>query len=275
VDAAFRGKVLAITGAGSGIGRALAVLGARSGAELALSDVNASGLAETADQVREIGAKVSTRAVDVASRDAVFGWRDAVLAEHGRCDAIVNNAGVSLTDTIAEMSWEDLDWIVGINFWGVVHGTKAFLPHLLERRTGWVVNVSSIFGMVAFPTQGAYHATKFAVRGFTEALVAETRGTGVTVSCVHPGGIKTNIVRSSRFRRGRRPGEDREKVVKTFDKMARTTPEACARTILDGMVRGEPRILVGNDAKMLDLAQRLSPRRYRDVLARIEKLTAR
>jgi len=275
VDVAFRGKVLAITGAGSGIGRALAVLGAQVGAELALSDVNASGLAETAEQVREIGAKVSTREVDVASRDAVFGWRDAVLAEHGRCDAIVNNAGVSLTDTIAEMSWEDLDWIVGINFWGVVHGTKAFLPHLLERRTGWLVNVSSIFGMVAFPTQGAYHATKFAVRGFTEALVAETRGSGVTVSCVHPGGIKTNIVRSSRFRRGRRPGEDREKVVQTFDEMARTTPEACARTILQGMVRGEPRILVGNDAKMLDLAQRLSPRRYRDVLARIEKLTAR
>lgn len=275
MDAAFRGKVLAITGAGSGIGRALAVLGAENGAELALSDVNAAGLAETVQSVSGKGAKVSSRVVDVASRDAVFGWRDAVLADHGRCDAILNNAGVSLVDTVVEMSWEDFDWIVGINFWGVVHGTKAFLPHLLERRTGWVVNVSSIFGMVAFPTQSAYNATKFAVRGFTEALVPEMRGTGVTVCCVHPGGIKTNIVRDSRFRRGRKPGEDREKMVRTFDKMARTTPEACARTIFDGMVRREPRILVGNDAKMLDVAQRMSPRRYRDLLMRLEKLTGR
>ncbi|MCB9604289.1 MAG: SDR family oxidoreductase [Sandaracinus sp.] len=275
MDSEFRGKVLAITGAGSGIGRALATLGAQSGAELALADVNVAGLEETVAQVTALGAKVSSRTVDVASRDAVFAWRDAVLAEHGRVDAILNNAGVSLTDTIAEMSWEDLDWIVGINFWGVVYGTKAFLPHLLERRTGWVVNVSSIFGMVAFPTQGAYNATKFAVRGFTEALVAETKGTGVTVCCVHPGGIKTNIVRASRFRRGRKPGEDREKIVKTFDQMARTTPEACARTIFDGMARQEARILVGNDAKLLDLAQRLSPRRYRSALARLEKLTGR
>lgn len=272
MESFFRRKVLAITGAGSGIGRALATLGAEMGAELALADVNEVGLGETVERARALGAKVTSRCVDVASRDAVFGWRDAVLAEHGRCDAVINNAGVSLTDTIAEMSFEDLDWIVGVNFWGVVHGTKAFLPHLLERDTGWVVNVSSIFGMVSFPTQGAYNATKFAVRGYTEALAAELDSTGVTVCCVHPGGIQTNIVRSSRFRRGRRPGEDRDQVVKTFDKMARTSPEACAQTIYQGMARREPRILVGNDAKMLDVAQRLSPRRYREALTWLERV---
>jgi NADP-dependent 3-hydroxy acid dehydrogenase YdfG len=275
VSEVFRGKVLAVTGAGSGIGRALATVGAQRGAELALADVNEAGLAETVKLARALGAKVSSATVDVASRDAVFAWRDAAIAEHGRVDAIVNNAGVSLTDTISEMSWDDLEWILGINFWGVVHGTKAFLPHLLERRTGWVVNVSSIFGMVSFATQGAYNATKFAVRGFTEALVAETHGTGVTVCCVHPGGIKTNIVRSSRFRRGRKADEDREKMVRTFDKVARTTPERCATIILDGMAKGEPRILVGNDAKLMDAVQRVAPRTYRTVLAQMEKIMSR
>lgn len=269
-------KVVAITGAGSGIGRALALEAARRGATVAVSDVNEAGLAETVAQLTAARARSSHRRVDVARRDEVYAWREQVLADHGRVDAIINNAGVSLTDTIAEMDWDDLEWIVGINFWGVVHGTKAFLPDLLAQRSGWVVNVSSIFGMISLPTQGAYNATKFAVRGFTEALVAETAGTGVTVCSVHPGGIKTNIVRSSRFRRGRRPSDDRDRLVRQFDeKMARTTPERCAEIILDGMARGEPRILVGQDAKLIDALQRVTPRGYRDVLARLERLGSR
>ena len=265
----FSGRVSVITGAASGIGRALAVELAQRGSDVALCDVQEDALRETARQVERAGCRASARVVDVADRTAMHRFADEVLAEHGRVDAVVNNAGVSVTNTFAEMSYEDLDWIVGINFWGVVHGTKAFLPHLLERRDGWVVNVSSVFGFVAVPTQSAYNATKFAVRGLTEALRQELRGTGVTAVCVHPGGIKTNIVKGSRYTRGADGGTDKDRAIRDFEKMARTTPEGAAKTIADGMARRAPRVLIGPDAYVIDAIARAAPVRYPSLFAQL------
>jgi NAD(P)-dependent dehydrogenase (short-subunit alcohol dehydrogenase family) len=263
----FHGRVSVITGAASGIGRALALELASRGSDLALCDVNEAGLAETVRRAEARGRRVTHAVVDVADRAAVEAFADEVLRAHGRADAIVNNAGVTVTDTVAEIGYDDFEWIVGINFWGVVYGTKAFLPPLLERGDGWIVNVSSVFGMVAFPSQSAYNATKFAVRGFTESLRQELEGTGVTASCVHPGGIKTNIVRGSRFRRthdGR--ATDLETQAAEFDRIARTTAEEAGRVIADGMERRDPRILIGNDARLIEAVSRMAPVRYPRVL---------
>ncbi|HJL14103.1 MAG TPA: SDR family oxidoreductase [Sandaracinaceae bacterium LLY-WYZ-13_1] len=265
----FSGRVSVITGAASGIGRGLALELADRGSDLALCDVNEAGLTETARMAEALGRTVTRKVVDVADRKAVYTFADEVLTEHGRVDAIVNNAGVSVTDTVAEMSYDDLEWIVDINFWGVVYGTKAFLPALLERGDGWIVNVSSVFGLVAFPSQSAYNATKFAVRGFTESLRQELEGTGVTASCVHPGGIKTNIVRSSRFRRAHDGPVPREEFVADFDRMARTSPEEAGRVIADGMERRAPRILIGNDARMIEAIARMAPVSYPGLFKRL------
>lgn len=258
----FHGKVIAITGAASGIGRALAVELARRGSDVAICDVDEEGLAETARGVEGLGRRATTSIVDVSDRAAVHDFAERSIAAHGRVDGVVNNAGVSLTATIAKMSYEDFEWIVGINFWGVVHGTKAFLPHLVERGEGWIVNVSSVFGIIAFPSQAAYNATKFAVRGFTECLRQELAGTGVTAISVHPGGIKTNIARRGRFRDSHDGTRDKETVVDEFDRIARTSPEDAALTILRGMERREPRVLIGADARLIDTVQRLLPVRY-------------
>ncbi|MGH7805352.1 MAG: SDR family NAD(P)-dependent oxidoreductase, partial [Candidatus Binatia bacterium] len=191
----FADKVAAITGASSGIGRALAVELAKEKCALALSDVNEAGLAETAELARAHGMKVTTARVDVSKREEVHAWADAVVREHGKVNLVVNNAGVALGATIEGVRYEDFEWIMGINFWGVVYGTKAFLPHLRASGDGHVVNVSSVFGLISMPTQGTYNAAKFAVRGVTEALREELALSGAPVSatCVHPGGIKTNI----------------------------------------------------------------------------------
>lgn len=267
----FRGKVVAITGAASGIGRALASELATRGADVALTDI--SDLAETVAEVEALGRKASAHRVDVADRGAVEDWASAVVGEFGRVDGIVNNAGVTVSDTIQELSYEDFEWVMGVNFWGVVHGTKTFLPHLLQQRSGWVVNVSSIFGMIAFPSQGAYNATKFAVRGFTEALRLEMAKTGVTVCSVHPGGIRTNIVRNARIHRGMDGStEDPAHMIAQFDKIARTSPARAAIVIADGMARRQPRILIGPDARMLDRIQRVFPRDYGQVLRTLGKV---
>lgn len=263
----FQRRVIAITGAGSGIGRALAVEMGKRGADLSLCDVDEEGLKETAALVGE--RNVTTTRVDVADREAVEAWAADTIRAHGKVDAIVNNAGVTVQETIADISYEDFEWIVGINLWGVVYGTKAFLPHLLERNTGWVVNVSSVFGMIGFPGQGSYNATKFAVRGMTEALRWELEETDVTVCSVHPGGIRTNIVRNGRMHSDPLGRVDPKDMADQFEKMARTTPAEAARVIADGMAKKEPRILIGNDARAIDAIQRVAPRRYGSIMKRL------
>ena len=265
----FAGKVAVITGAGSGIGRALALNLAARGARLAVSDVDTARAAETAARCEKAGAEARSYVLDVADRQAVLAHADAVRADFGRVNLVVNNAGVALMSDFATMSWEDLDWIVGINFWGVVHGSKAFLPHLIESGDGYLVNISSVFGLIAVPTQSAYNATKFAVRGVTEALRQEMRIAGhpVGVSCVHPGGIKTNIARDARGV----PDGDAEGAAKRFDRMAGTTPESAARTILRGVGREQAKILVGPDAYLLDAMPRVLGSAYQRIVSAVAK----
>lgn len=265
----FVGRVAAITGAGSGIGRALAEQLASAGAHLALSDVDAVGLAETVQRCEGRGVKVTSALVDVADRGAVEAWADAVVAEHGKVNLIFNNAGVALGATVEEMSYEDLAWLMGINFWGVVHGTKAFLPHLRAAGEGHVVNISSVFGLVSIPTQSAYNAAKFAVRGFTDALRIEldASGGGVSSTTVHPGGIKTNIARNARVDPKLAAATGDEDAASAFDKLAKTTPGKAARQILTGVRRNRRRILVGPDAKVFDVISRLPAGLYQRALA--------
>ncbi len=267
---AFHGRVSVVTGAASGIGRALALELAARGSDVAICDVNEAGLAETAREISRRSRKVTSGVVDVADRAAVERFRDRVLEEHGHCDAIVNNAGVAVSQTVADLTYDDLEWIMGINFWGVVYGTKAYLPHLLERGDGWVVNVSSVFGLIGVPYQGAYNATKFAVRGFTEALRHELVGTGVTSLCVHPGGIKTNIARSARMR-ANAEGVDAKTAAERFDQIARTTPAQAAKIIADAMEARKDRVLVGPDAYAIDAIQRTFPVGYGKAFTLLEK----
>jgi NAD(P)-dependent dehydrogenase (short-subunit alcohol dehydrogenase family) len=251
----FTDRVAVITGAGSGIGRALALDLAGRGARLALSDVDEVAVADTAARCEKLGAQARGYQLDVSDRAAMTAHADQVVAEFGRVNLVVNNAGVALMATVEDMSYEDFDWIVGINFWGVVHGTKAFLPHLIASGDGHLVNISSVFGFVGVPTQSAYNATKFAVRGFTEALrqemLLEKRRVGV--SCVHPGGIRTNIARDARAPEN----STSQQRANDFSRIARTTPEQAAKTILRGVERKRARILIGPDAYVFDAAPRL------------------
>jgi NAD(P)-dependent dehydrogenase (short-subunit alcohol dehydrogenase family) len=260
-----------VTGAASGIGRALAVELASRGANLALSDVNDVGLADTVSMCEKAASgsgKVRGFRLDVADRQAFLAHADEVMAEFGRVDMVFNNAGVSVTATVEEIKWEDFDWLMGINFWGVVHGTKAFLPHLVASGDGYLVNISSVFGFIGVPSQSAYNAAKFAVRGFTEALREEMvmEKKPVTVCCVHPGGIRTNIARNGRATALNEV--EKEKMAADFDRIARTTPEKAARTILRGMERRKPRILIGADAYAIQAMERLLGARYENLLAR-------
>lgn len=264
-----RGNVAAITGAGSGIGRALALALAKEGCDLALSDVNEAGLQETAQQAQASGVKVHVQKLDVADRDAVYQWADTVVSHFGKVNLIFNNAGVSLSETVESMGYDNFEWLMNINFWGVVYGTKAFLPYLKQSGDGHIINISSVFGIIGVPTQSAYNAAKFAVRGFTESLREEMAISGypVQVTCVHPGGIKTNIVRSSRIGDvGRMGPSEKNKAAKQFDAMARTSPEDAARVILDGVRNNAPRVLIGLDAKVIDTVQRLLPTGYQKLL---------
>jgi NAD(P)-dependent dehydrogenase (short-subunit alcohol dehydrogenase family) len=269
----FDGRVAAITGAGSGIGRALALALAREGARLALSDVDEAGLSETARDVAALGAACTTARVDVADRDAVFAWAEGCVREHGQVNVAINNAGVALAAPAESTRREDFDWLMGINFWGVVHGTQAFLPHLRASGEGHLVNLSSVFGLVAMPTQAAYNASKFAVRGYTEALrmELELEGARVGVTCVHPGGVATAIARSQRIDPAitRMTGEDIERFRARSDRLIhRTTPEAAARQILAGVRRNARRVLVGPDARVLDIMARLLGAGYQRLVIR-------
>jgi len=277
----FSGKVAAITGAGSGMGRSLAVELARRGCEVALADVNDVGLAATAAACAKHGVRTTTRRLDVADRDAVFAWADCVRAEHGKVNLIFNNAGVSLAASAETACLADLEWIVGINFWGVVHGTQAFLPHLRASGDGHVINTSSLFGLIAMPTQSAYNATKFAVRGFTEALRMELEldGAPVSATCVHPGGVATGIVNASRVDTSIHAltGQDEATHRRQANRLINaTTADDAARQILAGVERNARRVLVGADARRLDRIARLLGAGYqRLVLRHVRRARAR
>ena len=271
---AFPGRTAAVTGAASGIGRALALELSSSGASLALADIDEAGLAETVSLCNgkdRADIMVTSARVDVADRDAVYGWADRVVADHGSVNFIFNNAGVALMASVEAMSYDDLEWVMRTNFWGVVYGTKAFLPHLRAAGEGHIVNLSSVFGLVSVPGMSAYNASKFAVRGFTDALRIELDADNAGVSCttIHPGGVRTNIARKARLdeRDAARAGGP-EKLRRNFDRMALTSPEKAARQILVAVERNRRRALIGPDGKVIDLISRLPAGVYERALAR-------
>ncbi|MBP5073150.1 SDR family NAD(P)-dependent oxidoreductase [Pseudomonas chlororaphis] len=276
----FTDKVAAITGAGSGIGRALALALAKRGCHLALSDVNAQGLERTRQALEFIGVRVTTSVVDVANREQMHAWANRVAEEHGKVNLIFNNAGVAHAGTVEGSSYEEYVWITDINWWGVVYGTKAFLPHLKSSGDGHIVNVSSIFGLFAQPGMSAYNASKFAVRGFTESLRQELDldNCGVSASCVHPGGIKTAIAEHARMNQSMASitGQAADDARNRFnDKLLRTTAQKAAEVILRGVQRNHRRILIGSDARGIDLMLRLLPVLYQPLVTFGMKLAAR
>jgi NADP-dependent 3-hydroxy acid dehydrogenase YdfG len=275
----FQNKTAAITGAASGIGRALAVELASRGSNLALSDTNVEALEQTAEQARRHGARVTTQRLDVRDRDAIYAWANACAEEHDQINLVFNNAGVALGASIEGASDTDLHWIMDINYWGVVHGTRAFLPYLRASGDGHVINISSVFGIAAVPSQGAYNATKFAVRGFTECLRQELEVTGAPISatCVHPGGIKTNIARDARYDASARDltGHDETQGKARFEKLFMTTAQSAAKTILRGVQRNSRRVLIGADAHAIDLAVRLMPSTYQRIVSGVARLALR
>ncbi len=256
----FAGKVAAVTGAGSGIGQALALELGRSGASLAISDVDTEGLAQTEEQLKAIGAPVKADRLDVTEREAFLLYADAVNEHFGKVNQIYNNAGIAFTGDIEVSQFKDIERVMDVDFWGVVNGTKAFLPHLIASGDGHVINVSSVFGLFSVASQSAYNSAKFAVRGFTEALRQEMilAGHPVAVTTVHPGGIKTAIARNATAVEGFDP----DKLAKNFDKVARTSPQRAARIILEAVRKKRARVLVGADAKVLDAIVRLTGSGY-------------
>jgi len=265
----FTGKVAVVTGAASGIGRALSVELARRGARLAISDVDVEGLAATETLVRELGAQVRADTLDVSQRELVLAYADAVAEHFGVVHLVFNNAGIAFTGTVEQMSFKDIDRVMDVDFWGVVNGTKAFLPHLIASGDGHVVNISSVFGLFAVPSQSAYNAAKFAVRGFTEALRQEMINgqRPVKVTCVHPGGIKTNIARNA----DQAEGLDHDGLASSFDKLARTSPVTAAEVILRGVENDKARVLIGADAWVLDKLVRVTGSGYQRLVAAFGK----
>ncbi len=257
----FAGKVAVVTGAGSGIGRALALELARSGATVAISDVDTAGLAQTEDRLKAIGAPVKSDRLDVTEREAVLAYANQVSEHFGKVNQIYNNAGIAFTGDIEVSEFKDIERVIDVDFWGVVNGTKAFLPHLIASGDGHVINVSSVFGLLSVPGQAAYNSAKFAVRGFTEALRQEMALARhpVKVTTVHPGGIKTAIARNSTAAEG----VDADQLARRFDKwLTFTGPQKAARVILRGVHKNRARVLIGPDAKALDLLARVSGSGY-------------
>ncbi|WP_280263581.1 SDR family NAD(P)-dependent oxidoreductase [Nocardia wallacei] len=271
-DAYFRGKVCVITGAGSGIGRALAENLARRGAKLALSDIDTEGLAETVRRCAALGAEVKSDRLNVAEREAVLLYADEVKKHFGKVNQIYNNAGIAHHGDVVHTEFKDIERIMDVDFWGVVNGTKAFLPFLIESGEGHVINVSSLFGLIAVPGQSAYNSAKFAVRGFTEALRQEmlVKGEPVKVTCVHPGGIKTAVARNATV--AETQGLDQKKVAAQFDKqLALHTPEMAAQTITEGVRKGHGRVLIGWEAKVLDLFVRTTASYYQRIASVVNR----
>lgn len=264
----FEGKVAVITGAGSGIGRALGLNLAKRGAKLALSDIDAEGLAETVRQAEALGADVKSDRLNVAEREAVLAYADAVVAHFGTVNQVYNNAGIAYNGDVEKSNFKDIERIMDVDFYGVVHGTKAFLPHVITSGDGHVVNISSLFGLIAVPGQSAYNAAKFAVRGFTEALRQEMliAKHPVKVTCVHPGGIKTAVARNATVA----DGENAQTVAEFFDKrLAIHTPEMAAETIINAVAKGHARVVVGWEAKALEALARIIGPRYQQIIAKL------
>jgi len=262
--------VTVVTGAGSGIGRALAQQLAAAGSALAIADIDEAALAETTQLLGKKAALVTATILDVADEAGVSAFAEDVGRRHGRVTLLINNAGVAMEGTFEEISLDDFHWLMNINFWGVVYGVKFFLPMLKREQRAHIVNISSVFGLIAPPGQPAYSASKFAVRGFTECLRHELAGTPVHVSCVHPAGIKTAIARRARVGAGAKRTGLEQKAAR-FEKLFRTSPEVAAARILRGVERSEPRILIGSDAYKIDILQRLRPASYWKALARMAK----
>jgi short-subunit dehydrogenase len=272
---AIAGAAAAVTGAAGGIGRALALELAARGCDLALADRDDAGLQAVAAEIAKAHPrKVSLHRVDVGEPGEIAAFAQAAVAAHPGLNILINNAGVVLLGQFGEIDQAQMDWLMNINFWGVVHATRAFLPHLARQKEAHIVNLSSLFGIIAPPGQTAYAAAKFAVRGFSESLrhELEMAASPVRLSVVHPGGVATNIVRNSRAGSGVTDNARRAQSIERFDAIAKTTPAAAALRIIKGIENNAPRILIGNDARSMDLLQRFRPATYWKVLARrIEK----
>ena len=258
----LNGKVVAITGAGSGIGRCIAIQLAQQGSHLSLSDINEEGLKETKALLSE-DINVSTYLVDVANREQVYAWTEDTVKDHGHVDCIINNAGVATMASIEEIDYEDFDWVFNIVFYGVLYGTKAFLPFLKERPDAHIVNISSVNGFVSTRGNGPYSCAKHAVKALNQTLQQELRGTSVNITSVHPGGVKTNIARNSRSYDSK---ELQKEKVERFDQIAGTSAEKAAKIIIKGILKNRRRQLVGFDAKVIDILCRLSPQKFSDTL---------
>ncbi len=263
----FAGKVAVVTGAGSGIGQALAIELGRSGAKVAICDVDTEGLAVTEERLKAIGTPVKADRLDVTEREAFAAYADAVKEHFGKVNQIYNNAGIAFSGDVEVSQFKDIERVMDVDYWGVVNGTKVFLPYLIESGDGHVINISSIFGVFSVAGQAAYNSAKFAVRGFTEALRQEMMLAKhpVKVTCVHPGGIKTNIARNATAAEGL----DVTELADSFDKLARTTPERAAQIILDGVRKNRARVLVGADAKILDAIVRVTGSGYQRLFSAI------
>ena len=277
----FNGRVAAITGAASGMGRALALALAREGCHLALADKNGPGLLQTVAIIKAstlAPVMITTQVLDVSDREAVQAWASETFVQHGQVNLIFNNAGVALSSTVEGVDYADLEWIVGINFWGVVHGTKAFLPYLKASGDGHVVNTSSVFGLFAQPGMSGYNATKFAVRGFTESLRQELdlQRCGVSATCVHPGGIRTDICRSSRIDANMTGFliHSEQQARADFEKLFITDADKAANVILQGVRHNKRRVLIGRDAYFLDLLARCLPAAYQALVVLASKRMA-
>ncbi|WP_269137244.1 SDR family NAD(P)-dependent oxidoreductase [Psychrobacter sp. Ps1] len=280
----YRNHVAAITGAGSGMGRELAIHLAKMGCHVALSDINPEQLAATKQLLANYDVNVTMTVLDVSDNKAVEAWADSVMSDHGKVNFIFNNAGVALYSTVEGSSISELEWVMNINFWGVVYGTKAFLPLIKNSvkqsqfgEHGHIVNTSSLFGLTAQPSQSAYNSSKFAVRGFTESLRQELniQNCGVSATCIHPGGIKTNIANSARGNEsihdiGMSTGP---KAIRSFNKFLKFDANEAAWIILQAAATNQQRCLIGNDAKIVDAIQRVFPSHYSQVLNDFHQLS--
>lgn len=258
----FKDKVCVITGAGSGIGAACARAMAAEGAIIIGADLRMEMLEAVTAEVNEAGGRMQAHQLDVADRDAVFALAASVEKAHGAADLVLNNAGVSYSATVEDMSMDNFQWVMDINFWGVVHGTQAFLPAMISRGSGHIANVSSIFGLIGVPTQCAYNAAKYGVLGFGEALRHEMKEHNIGVTTIHPGGINTNIVRHARYQQGPDMEAEREEAIQRFAQFTITQPEGAAKIIMKGIKRNKGRVLIGPDAHFVDWVRRIFPTHY-------------